>query len=85
MKRYRRPKVYQGQIKMQMGKDYGEVDMCVFYDKLVPRCDRSLVLNALCGQKLNWKQELEPSLIAELERRGYDLDTLRFSIEKKVQ
>lgn len=83
MKRYRRPKVYEGQIKMQMGKDYGEVDMCVFYDKTVPRCDRALVLNTLCSERLNWRQELQPSLITELARRGYDLDTLRFSIEMK--
>jgi hypothetical protein len=85
MKRYRRPKVYEGQIKMQMGKHYGDVDMCIFYGDSIPKWDRNLILNAICSEKLDWKQELIPSLMVELETRGYDLDTLRFSIEKKAQ
>ena len=85
MKRYRRPKVYEGQIKMQMGKDYGSVDMCIFYGDSIPKCDRALILNTLCLESLNWKQEINPSLINELDKRGYDLDTLRFSIERKAQ
>jgi len=31
-----------------------------------------------------YRRPAEPSLIEELENRGYDLDTLRFSIEKKT-
>ena len=83
MKRYRRPKVIEGQIKMQRGKVDGGVDMCIFYGDGTPRCDRALVMNMLCSEKLDWKSELQPSLIDELERRGYDLDTLKFSIKKK--
>ena len=84
MSRYRRPKVHEGQIKMQMWKHYGEVDMCIFYGDNIPKCDRSLILNSIFSEKLDWKQKLIPSLVVELDTRGYDLDTLRFSIEKKA-
>jgi len=83
MKRYRRPNVKEGQIIMQRGKVDGEPDMCIFYGDNTPRCDRSLVMNYLCSTRLNWQQNVEPSLIEELEKRGYDLETLRFSIERK--
>lgn len=84
MKRYRAPKVVEGQIKMQRGRIDGGVDMCIFYGDNTPRCDRALVMNTLCCDQLNWKSESEPSLIEELEKRGYDLDTLKFSIERKA-
>lgn len=83
-KRYRRPKVIEGQMKLQRGKIDGEVDMCIFYGDNTPRCDRALVLNYLCSERLNYKMERDPSLIDELEKRGYDLDTLQFSIKKKA-
>ncbi len=84
MKRYRAPKVVEGQMKVQMGKLDGDVDMCIFYGDNTPRCNRALVMNTLCSEKLDWKSELRPSFIDELDKRGYDLDTLRFSIKKKV-
>jgi hypothetical protein len=88
MRRYRRPKVIEGQIKMQKGKIDGDVDMCIFYGDNVQRCDRALVMNVLCGERQHtdlssMRPKFEPSLIDELERRGYDLDTLRFSIKRK--
>lgn len=89
MKRYRRPKVIEGQIKAQRGKVDGDVDMCVFYGDDVPRCDRALVMNVLCAERprLNLsttRYEFDQSFIDELESRGYDLDTLQFSIKRKV-
>jgi len=89
MKRYRSPKLAEGQIKVQKGKIDGDVDMCIFYGDNVPRCDRALVLNALCGKRQYWdfKTRLplfDQSLIDELESRGYDLDTLQFSIKRKA-
>jgi hypothetical protein len=88
MKRYRRPQVVEGQIKMQKGRIDGDEDMCIFYGDNVPRCDRALVMNALCCERQHtdlstMRPKFEPSLIDELEKRGYDLDTLRFSIERK--
>lgn len=87
-KRYRRPKVIEGQIKMQKGKIDGDIDMCIFYGDNVPRCDRALVMNALCSKRqytdLSAKHpRFEPSLVDDLEKRGYDLDTLKFSIKRK--
>lgn len=88
MKRYRRPKVIEGQIKVQRGKIDGDVDMCIFYGDNVPRCDRALVLNVLGSERQRtdfstMQPVFDPSLLDELEARGYDLDTLRFSIERK--
>lgn len=84
MKRYRRPKVIEGQIKMQRGKVDGDTDMCIFYGDNTPRCDRALVMNTFCfGRYDTGTKEKRLSFIEELERRGYDLETLRFSIERK--
>ena len=88
MKRYRRPKVSEGQIKMWKWKVDGEIDMCIFFGDNVPRCDRALVFNVICGERQHtdlstMRPKFEPSLADELESRGYDLDTLRFSIERK--
>lgn len=87
MKRYRRPKVVERQIKMQMGRiDGDDPDMCIFYGDDVPRCDRALIMNALCsGIYDTGRKETTPSLIDELRSRGYDLDTLRFSIERPIE
>ena len=84
MKRYRRPKVTEGQIKAQRGSVDGEIDLCLFYGDDVPRCDRALIMHSLFSSQYNFtmkKQEL--SLAEELELRGYDLDTLKFTITKK--
>lgn len=87
-KRYRRPKTVEGEIKFQKGKVDGEVDMCIFYGDNVPRWDRALVLNMLCSERQHTdlstcRPKFTPSFIDELEARGYDLETLRFSIKKK--
>jgi hypothetical protein len=85
MKRYRRPKVVEGQIKMQRGRIDGDApDMCIFYGDNVPRCDRALVMNTLCFETYDTgTKESRVSFIEELEQRGYDLETFRFSIERK--
>lgn len=84
MKRYRRPKVIEGEIKMQRGRiDGDDPDMCIFYGDEVPKCDRALVMNTLCFETYNHlTRATKPSLIEELERRGYDMDTLKFSIKR---
>lgn len=55
------------------------------------RGDVALLHLYLCSQRplvelgqINWSKR-EPSLIEELERRGYDLSTLKFSIQKKEE
>lgn len=85
-KRYRKPKVIEGQIKAQRGKVNGEVDLCIFYGDNVPRCDRSLVMNILYSEKYNHlTRKAEKSFAEELESRGYDLDTFQFSIKRKTK
>jgi len=77
--------VIEGQIKMQRGRvDGDDPDMCIFYGDDVPRCDRALVMNTFCFDTLTWDKKVRPSFIEELERRGYDLETLQFSIKRKV-
>jgi len=87
MKRYRRPKVIERQIKMQMGRiDGDDPDMCIFYGDDVPRGDRALVMHALCSYTYDTgTKEKTPSLFDELKRRGYDMDTFRLSIERPVE
>jgi hypothetical protein len=88
-KRYRRPKTKDGQIIVRRGKIDGDVDMCIFYGDGVPSCDRALVLNVLCSPRQRtdlstMRPVFDPSLMDELEKRGYDIETLRFSIQKKA-
>jgi hypothetical protein len=88
-KRYRAPKCIEGEIKFQKGKVDGDIDMCIFYGGDVPRCDQALVINALCSERQytnlsTMRPAFERSLIDELEARGYDLETLRFSIKRKT-
>ena len=73
---------------MQKGRLDGETDILIFFGDNVPRCDRSLVMNALCSERqytdlTTLKPRFDASLIDELEKRGYDIDTLRFSIDQK--
>lgn len=87
-KRYRRPKVSNGQVKMQKCRLDGEIDMCIFFGDGVPRHDRALIMNVFCSERSRLdlsttKHVYDKSFIEELEARGYDLDTLKFSIEHK--
>ena len=73
-------------MKMQMGRIDGDCpDMLIFYGDDTPRCDRALLFNMLCSEKLRYNNEVQPSFIDELKARGYDMDTFRFSIERKQQ
>ena len=78
------------QIKLQKHRLEGCVDICVFFGDDVPRCDRALVMQAFTSKRqgIDFNDDMktiwEPSFIDELEKRGYDIDTLRFSIDKKI-
>jgi hypothetical protein len=82
MERYRKPKIKTNSLVFQKGKIDGAVDMCIFWDN-IPACDRSLIFYYLASENINYGGGKLKSFIQELEDRGYDLDTLRFSIEKK--
>ena len=49
-------------------------------------CDRSLMHSALCGDRPPAipGQPWQPSIVKELEARGYDVTTLEFRIKRKT-
>ena len=91
MKRFRRPKLKDGQLLVYWGKlPHDEPDVIYSWQG-----DHSMKLdNALLCYHFGSRRpdpmakplysKMEPSLLEELERRGYDLTTLRFSIMKKT-
>lgn len=81
-KRYRKPKIKPNSLVLQRGKINGELDMCIYWDN-IPKCDIKLIFYYLVNENINYQGGELKSLVQELEERGYDLDTLRFSIEKK--
>lgn len=86
MKRYREPKAKPGELKAQWGKlKYDRPDLCYVWGEGVPKCDASLLDYALTGKRHHpMDDSWSPGLIEELEKRGYDITTLKFSIQKKV-
>ena len=47
--------------------------------------DRTLLYGAFCMKGYDWHGRLtRPSLVEELEARGYDVTTLEFRIKRKV-
>lgn len=47
------------------------------------RCDMYLIHNALFNKRYNLDNGFDPSLIDELESRGYDTKTLKFAVKLK--
>jgi hypothetical protein len=85
------------ELKAGWGKlPYDHPDICFGSgSKTNGGCDRALLHNELChtwfeldmdkiksGEGVSYKRK-ELSLIEELDRRGYDLSTLKFSIKMK--
>lgn len=84
-KRYRAPKVVAGQIKIQRGKVDGNVDMCAFWGEEVSPSSASFLLGVLAHERFDSKGNRMPSVIEELVERGFDLDSLKLSINKHEQ
>lgn len=85
-----RPPKKDGAIKFQYGRLEGELDYLVLFGGGVPRCDRALVMRHFTSTQcrhdhVNNKAVFEPSFIEELDKRGYDTKTIKFSIERKKQ
>ncbi len=84
-----RPPKKDGAIKFQYGRFEGEYDFLVLFGNDVPRCDRALVMHSFTSKVMNYdyknnKPEFNDSFIDELEKRGYDTKTLKFTIERKI-
>lgn len=96
MKRYRAPKAKPGELKMQWGKLPGDSpDMCFCWGDGCSKRDGALLHYLLASkrQRMLYGEEqrqaganvaFDPSFIEELEARGYDLTTFKFSIQKKA-
>lgn len=80
-KRYRRRTAKDNQIMLYYGKayTYDAPDICVAWGKQAGKPTANLIMSAFCEtHKL-----IDVSLIEELDRRGFDVTTIKFSIEKK--
>lgn len=83
-KRRRVQKLKPGQLKARWANLEGEPDFYAFtFDKADER-HAKLVIKAFCSGRYNQLEKcIDASFLQQLESLGYDLDTLRFSIEKK--
>ena len=87
----RRPTVKPGELHVWYGRLDGDAPDVIFANgDGVPRCDRALLNYAFCSKRMAFDSTpgvrgyvFEPGFIEELEKRGYDLSTLRFRIRKK--
>ena len=81
----RAPSAKEGEVKVQWGKD--EEGLVLVWGDGASRADAYLIADTL---RTETRRETlvglvrEPALLEELERRGYDVSTLRLSIRKKA-
>lgn len=98
LKRYRKVEAKDGQLRIKYGRDdTGELGLVIARGVGCDSADSWLIHSALFSQRcqpnlsnlatakglfdyIMW----EPSIMKELDRRGYDTDTLTLSIQKKV-
>lgn len=85
MKRWRTPTAKPGEIKIAYGKvdRHSNPDLCVAWGEGV-----DLIMHAITEKRLHAKfpgpgHEYEPSLLEELDARGFDITTLKLSIQRK--
>ncbi len=92
MKRFRRPKLKDGELRIYWGKlPHESPDVVLSWqgDRSMKR-DSALLHYYICSKHPDLFAKplfsvMKPSLIEELESRGYDITTLKFSIQKKKQ
>uniref|UniRef100_A0A6H1ZXK8 Uncharacterized protein n=1 Tax=viral metagenome TaxID=1070528 RepID=A0A6H1ZXK8_9ZZZZ len=85
-KRWRSPRAKPGQLKVQWGK-LPDDDPDIVYSGGIGTngCDRALLHHVFGSPRYTYDGNTTPSLYDELEARGYDLTTLKFSIEKRKE
>ena len=91
MKRLRKPKLKDGELRMYWGREQHDrtPDVMLAWqgDSLMKR-DTNMLHLFMCSRSPDpfakpIFSKMNPSMIEELEARGYDLTTLKFSIMKK--
>ena len=96
MRRYRRRKAKPGQLIAYYGKAerWDKPDVCISWGGGgAEQADASLLYVALCAKRMEpclrsespirSDHKFVESFVEELEKRGYDITTLKFSIEQK--
>lgn len=85
-KRFRAPKAKPGELKAQYGKlPHDKPDLCFAWGEGVDSADARLLNDALTSKRHRPMANVwDDSLIEELEKRGYDITTLKFSVQKKA-
>jgi hypothetical protein len=80
-----------GQLVAKWGRASREdlPDLSYAWGEGVPRADARMLDTAFTAQRMSrsfptMEVVYEPSFLEELEARGYDISTLRFSIQKKI-
>lgn len=89
-KRFRAPKLKYGELRIYWGKvPHENPDVVLAYqgDHMMKR-DSNMLHSFICSQHPDpfakpLFSKMNPSMIEELEARGYDITTLKFSIMKK--
>lgn len=86
MKRFSAPRARPGQLKAQWGKLKDDnPDICYVWGEGVPKADSHLLHNTISSKRHHpFDNSWSDGFLEELEKRGYDLTTLKFSIEKKL-
>jgi hypothetical protein len=89
MKRLRKPKLKEGELRAYWGRLPHESPDVVLAWQGAPsmRGDVHLLHQALCARHPDpfakpLFSKMEPSFVEELKARGYDITTLKFSIQK---
>lgn len=92
MKRLRKPKLQDGELRMYWGRERTVEPAEIMYawqgDRSM-RGDSALLYYAIGSRHpdphvMPIFSKMKPSLLEELDARGYDLSTLKFSIKKKI-
>jgi hypothetical protein len=78
--RRRQPK---GALAVWWGREYRNAaeDLLFWHDK--HSWDAQMLHHFFCHRPYGYDGKQEPSLVEELEKRGFDIKTLRFSIQRK--
>lgn len=85
-KRYRSVNAREGQLLVKYGKlPYDEPDLIYAWGEGTSKADGNLLVHYISGKRYSpFNKKWEDSLVEELEKRGYDITTLKISIQKKI-
>lgn len=84
MKRLRTPKAKDGELLVKYGKEYGDEDLFYCYPDNECGMKRDSRLLSMAFERTVIFPEDGRTLRQELEARGYDITTLKFSVMKKT-